>query len=116
MKKINEIREINAEMAEFLGWFLDDDHDHIKDELYRRTWFYKDIGIRVAWSYNRDGELNFHTSWESLMMVIEKIKDSLSTKTDLLMYNQLVLTIGTLNKEATHHAVYKFVTYLKNRK
>jgi len=113
-KNVNEIREMNAKIAEFLGWFIEEDRR--EPELYRNTWFYKDeFCIRVAWCYHNDGELNFNTSWNSLMKVIKKIKNSLSTKTDLVLYNQLMLTLQTLNVEVVYEATFKFIENFNNK-
>lgn len=66
-----EITEGNEKIAEFLGWFQEEDNNY--------TWFEKgEFAIYVAYSLHPSGQYNdlpFYRDWNYLMKAVTKLED-----------------------------------------
>jgi|SRR5665647_406202 len=95
----------NILIAEFMGW-----HHDTKYDLWYSPEMMKQKSMREATI-----SFHFHSSWNELIPVIEKIK-TLKYKVGLIkQYVPIIHGLGAINKEATYKAVVELIKWYKNK-
>ena len=132
LKRYDKTTEQNNRMiAEFMGFKFAPRlilPDELKDSTYSTSVFVEEVRIQGGFEPNSYNNLHFHTSWDWLIPVVEKINTLFGGEMNTLImsnsckiysdnpsiYNSIVDANSTI--EATYQAVCQFIEWYNENK